>query len=85
MKYALIVLGLMTIANAQHDHELHLDTKFIVGEARRVGWLKIEEIERNLRDYIDALRLIETKYAESFENPAEDDKERLDRIWEEHF
>ena len=85
MKFALILLGLMCLANAQHDHALHLDTKFIVGEARRVGWLKMEEITRNLQDYIEALRLIESKYAESFEDPAEEDKERLERIWKEHF
>jgi hypothetical protein len=68
-----------------HDHAKHLDTGFIVGEARRVGWLKIEEILKTLEEYIGALRLIEAKYAESFADPDPEDKERLDKIWKEHF
>jgi hypothetical protein len=76
---------LLAVCYAQHDHTQHLDTTFIVGEARRVGWLKLDEILRTLEDYISALRLIERKYEESFANPDPADKERLDEIWKEHF
>ena len=45
MKIVLFFLFAMVIA--QHDHGLHVDTGFISGEARRIGWLAFSSFLRD--------------------------------------
>jgi hypothetical protein len=56
-----------------------------VGEARRVAWVKLSEIERYISDYIDAIRFIEKKFEDHFANPREEDLDRLEKVWKENF
>ena len=73
MKIVLFFLFAMVIA--QHDHGLHVDTGFISGEARRIGWLSLEGMERAIKEYIDALKLYEKKHEEFFASPKEGEEE----------
>ena len=76
---------LVALVIAQHDHSLHVDTGFISGEARRIGWLTLESIEGAMKEYIDALKLYEKKHEEFFANPREGEEEIVKEIWATKF
>lgn len=81
----ILLLFLCSLALAQHDHSLHVDSGFISGEARRVGWLSLDGIESAIKDYVDALKLYETKHSQFFANPKEGEAETVQQIWKEQF
>ena len=47
-------LALLT-AMAEHDHTLHIDAKFVHGEAMRSAWLSLDELEKNIIEFSDQL------------------------------
>lgn len=40
---------------AEHDHTLHIDAKFVHGEAMRSAWLSLDELEKNIIEFSDQL------------------------------
>jgi hypothetical protein len=85
-----IVLVLVTVCvvlcSAEHDHSLHIDPKFIHGEALRVAWLSKSEIIENLSEYKDALGHLHSVYDELVLNPPEHTKdEPLDESWIDNY
>jgi hypothetical protein len=56
---------------AEHDHSLHIDAKFVHGEALRVAWLSREEVQGNLKEYIETLRHLHGIYDNLILNPPE--------------
>ena len=42
-------------AIAEHDHTLHIDTKFVHGEAMRSAWLSLDELEKNIVEFSETL------------------------------
>jgi hypothetical protein len=47
--------------------------------------MKLDDLLRDLNNYIEALRLIESKYEEYFADPDPADKDRINDIWKKHF
>merc|ERR1712037_30804 len=83
--WIVILTALLGISNAQHDHTQHIDVKFISGEARRLAWHKLEDLIKYIDEYSEAVRFVEKKYEDHFIHPKEEDRERLDQVWKEHF
>ena len=55
---------------AQHDHSLHVDAKFVHGEALRTAWLTKQEMLEYIEDYVSALTHIAYTYDTLYELPA---------------
>jgi hypothetical protein len=81
----LLVAASLGLSSAGHDHSQHINQRFILGEARRIAWHSLEDIQRNIKDYTQAIRFIETKHEEYFNVPNKDDQVRLERVWKETF
>ena len=53
-----------------HDHSLHVDSKFVHGEALRTAWLTEQEMLEYIEDYISALAHIAYTYDTLYERPS---------------
>jgi hypothetical protein len=63
--FAVLYLMAVTVSS-EHDHTEHVDTGFIIGEARRIAWLEPDQIKRSKLELADELTSYETKYQEWF-------------------
>ena len=86
MTRTLIVSLLVLSAVAQHDHTLHLDSKFVHGEALRSAWLDKYELGDNIKEFVETLTTLNEQYENIVENPPEgsSEQEMLD-LWNEKY
>jgi hypothetical protein len=64
-----LFFGLLLVASANltepiHDHSLHLDTKFIHGEAMRVAYLNRTSMLKDMGTYMTGLKKLNEVYDE---------------------
>jgi hypothetical protein len=88
MRYQTLLLCAIVLTQvlASHDHGLHIDPKFIHGEALRVAWLSKAEIVDSIREYIRTLDHLHETYDRIVLNPpAHTNGETLDETWEEKY
>ena len=82
-----LILSLLALsAIAQHDHSLHIDSKFVHGEALRSAWLDKYEIGDNIKEFVDSITRLNEQYETLIENPPPDsDQNALDELWNEKY
>lgn len=86
MTRTLIVSLLFLSAFAQHDHTLHIDSKFVHGEALRSAWLDKYELSDNIKEFVETLQHLNEQYETIIENPPADaDISALHELWIEKY
>ena len=68
------------LAWSEHNHADHVDTGFIRAEARRIGWLPLEDIKKSKDELVNELQSYEDKFEVWFKGKADPD---AIKVWEE--
>lgn len=70
---------------AEHDHTLHIDAKFVHGEAMRSAWLSLDELEKNIIEFSDQLQAMNNLCEQNRGIPSNDPSRGFDSVWAERY